>query len=232
MPSDSQGQDKIWRHFQNEGTASFSGNRGRLEYLARRLAKGCRVLNVGVGNGLFEDIAKQKGMEVWSLDPDDQAILRLRNTLALGDRARSGYSTAIPFASAFFDAVVMSEVLEHLDDDQLHRTLKEVRRVLKPKGTFLGTVPARENLENAQVVCPGCGLLFHRWGHQQSFDLARMQSIMGENFAVQQLHEIFFIEWDSVDIWAKFQGIVKKLLSWKGIGTYGTRRNIFFMARK
>lgn len=40
----------------------------------------------------------------------------------------------------------MSEVLEHLTDDVLERTIVEVHRVLVAEGHFIGTVPARENL--------------------------------------------------------------------------------------
>jgi SAM-dependent methyltransferase len=44
-----------------------------------------------------------------------------------------------PFADASFDAVVMGEVLEHLIHDFF--ALAEVRRVLRPGGVLLGTVP-------------------------------------------------------------------------------------------
>ncbi len=45
----------------------------------------------------------------------------------------------LPFADNSFDAVVLSEVLEHIDDDQ--RGLRELFRVLKPGGVLVITVP-------------------------------------------------------------------------------------------
>lgn len=45
----------------------------------------------------------------------------------------------LPFPDASFDAVILSEVLEHLDDDV--RALREVWRVLKPGGVVAITVP-------------------------------------------------------------------------------------------
>ena len=45
----------------------------------------------------------------------------------------------MPYADNTFDAVILSEVLEHLDDDA--QALKEAYRVLKPNGVLAVTVP-------------------------------------------------------------------------------------------
>jgi len=46
---------------------------------------------------------------------------------------------ALPFEDRSFDMVVMQEVVEHLPSHQ--KTLREVGRVLRPRGTFLITTP-------------------------------------------------------------------------------------------
>lgn len=46
---------------------------------------------------------------------------------------------ALPYADASFDAVIYSEVLEHVEDDQA--ALHEAWRVLKPNGVLVITVP-------------------------------------------------------------------------------------------
>jgi len=225
-------QTKIWDHFQNEGVHSFSQSHGRLEFLVRRLQRGERVLNVGVGNGTLERLATMKGCDVWCLDPSKRAIDRLRTELQLGERAKVGFSQAMPFPDEHFDVVVMSEVLEHLDPDVFQTTLSEVRRVLRKGGRFIGTVPARERLEDSLVVCPQCGCAFHRWGHKQTFDIASLSTALGGVFVVECAEEHFFVPWAGVGLWKKVQGLVKKFLSWRGIGTYGICRNIYFSARK
>ncbi|TKB64565.1 MAG: class I SAM-dependent methyltransferase [Nitrospira sp.] len=232
MKSSGVGQEKIWEHFQNEGLDSFSQSRGRLEFLVRRLSPATRVLNIGVGNGVLESLAVIKGVDICSLDPSERSIDRLRQSLGMGDKARAGYSQAIPFADAHFDAVVMSEVLEHLDDAVLEATLNEVHRVLRAGGLFIGTVPARENLTESLVVCPDCGLQFHRWGHKNSFDVERLSAKLATQFSIHEVSERFFIDWESVNWWRKLQGLIKKILSWRGIGTYGIYRSIFFSAEK
>ncbi len=225
-------QTKIWEHFQNEGVDSFSQSQGRLEFLVRRLSSATRVLNIGVGNGVLETLAVKKGVDIWSLDPSERAIGRLRQSLGMGEKAQVGYSQAMPFGDSHFDVVVMTEVLEHLDGTVLEATLDEVHRVLRVGGLFIGTVPARENLTNSLVVCPGCGMKFHRWGHTRSFDIDQLSAILATRFSVNDVFERFFINWESVGWWCKLQGLVKKFLSWRGVGTYGACRNIFFSVQK
>lgn len=221
-------QNRIWDHFQNEGIDSFEQSRGRLEFLVRRLRAGMRVLNIGVGNGLFEKMAQRKGADIWSLDPSARAIEGLRKELSLGEKAQVGFCQATPFPENHFDIVVMSEVLEHLDDEIFAATLAEILRILRPGGAFIGTVPAREKLESSIVVCPHCGIKFHRWGHKKSFSVDTLTIALKQHFLVDSIHEHFFIDWESVGPWRKFQGIIKKILSWRGVGTYGIGRNIFF----
>lgn len=225
-------QQKIWDHFQSEGVESFSQSQGRLEFLVRRLRPSTRVLNIGVGNGLLEAMAARKGVDIWSLDPSDRAIANLRRVLNIGESAQVGFCQSMPFPDGHFDVVVMSEVLEHLDEEILRATLTEVRRVLRAGGRFIGTVPAREKLEDSLVICPHCGVQFHRWGHKQSFDVDRLSSVLSSHFALDSVHERFFIDWESAGTWRKFQGLIKKFLSWRGIGTYGIGRNIYFSAQK
>jgi SAM-dependent methyltransferase len=225
-------QDAIWDHFQNEGLNAFSQASPRLEYLVRRLKPGERVLNVGVGSGHLEHLAAAKGVEIWALDPNERSSEKLRNGLGIGQRAQVGYSQDMPFPDGHFDSVIMSEVLEHLEAEVREKTLAEVRRVLRPGGRLIGTVPARERLDESEVVCPNCEHHFHRWGHQASFDVPAMAATLQRNFEIETVHERFFNEWDSAGWVRRAGGLLKKFLSWRAIGPYGVARNIFFVARK
>src|SRR5689334_3083972 len=105
-------QDAIWEYFQNEAAESFAGSVSRLAYLANLIPSPAKVLNIGVGGGMFESQAIAKGLTVFSLDPSAKSIEGLRQRFGLGDRAQVGYSQQIPFFDDSFDAVVISEVLE------------------------------------------------------------------------------------------------------------------------
>jgi SAM-dependent methyltransferase len=223
-------QDAVWDHYQNEGVVVFDLAGARLNFLARHLAAGERVLDIGVGSGLLERIAQAKGVDIHALDPSERAILRLRNDLGLGDRAQTGYGQNMPFPDDMFDVVVMSEVVEHLERDILEATLDEVRRVLVSGGRLIGTVPAREDLAASEVVCPQCSHHFHRWGHFHSFDAAQLRQLLASRFQVQTVEEQFFIDWEGVSWRRRIEGLVKRFLSDRGIGTYGENRNLFFCA--
>jgi len=224
------GQEAIWDYVQNEGKQWFNGAEDRLAFLCKQLCPGTRVLNIGIGNGYLEAEASRKGVQVYSLDPSERAVRDLRERLNLGARAQVGYSQQMPFDQATFDVVVASEVLEHLDNETLARSLGEIQRVLVPGGLFLGTVPARENLSEQTIVCPCCASRFHRWGHHQSFTCDRMQHMLGERFHVESVSQRYFAPW--------------KILNWKGrllcaakglasrLGIHGRDENIVFRARR
>ena len=223
-------QTKIWDYFQNDeeaGDAAFNA-RPRYEFLAKHIAPGMRVLNIGVGRGGLETILIRKGVLMSSVDPGESAIDRLRNQFGLGEQAKVGYSQAIPFPDNQFDVVVMSEVLEHLSDDVLAATLAEVQRVLKVGGQFIGTVPAEENLLDNRVVCPHCGELFHRWGHLQSFNEERLNTMLAEQFQFVKTSRHFFGDFQSLNWKGRLGWAIKKMLM--GIGIKGSGESFSFSA--
>lgn len=126
-------QDKIWKHFQgHRGREAFDLSLPRLAFLAKQCLSGTRVLNIGVGSADLEQLLIARGVEVYALDPCAESIERLQVELKIEkEKVKQGYSHSIPYG---IDAVIMTEVLEHLHEDVFHTTLDEVRRVLKPSG--------------------------------------------------------------------------------------------------
>jgi SAM-dependent methyltransferase len=119
------------------------GSRKRLAFILRHLRPGDRVLEIGCGTGvmLCRPLARL-GYDVRGIDLDTASI-------AFGQRvlAEEGLDPAILAVcplSAFsmaVDVVIASEVLEHLQDQELGLLLAEVRQRLQPQGRFLVTVP-------------------------------------------------------------------------------------------
>lgn len=70
------------------------------------------------------------------IDLEKQAIDILKKQ---GLKAETGSITKIPYPSGKFDFIVCSEVLEHVKDYK--KALKEMKRVLKPEGFVIITVP-------------------------------------------------------------------------------------------
>lgn len=221
-------QRAIWDHFQTDGVAAFAGSYARLAHLARRLPRGSRVLDVGIGNGMFEEEALSRGHEVWCVDPSAEAIAAVRSRLGLGERAVVGFSQELPFPEAHFDAVVASEVLEHLDDNMLDRSVREFRRVLRPGGRLLATVPRGEDLSRALVVCPCCGEHFHRWGHQQSFDETSLRRRLEPQFEVELVQRRRFPTFSALN--AKGKGIAVAQLALSRLGIPGASEKLLAVA--
>src|SRR5262249_23515001 len=134
-----------------------------------------------------------------SVDPDAGVISRLRDA---GIDARTGSIGALPLASASVEAVVASEVIEHLSPELMQAGFDQIRRVLKPGGIFLGTVPFNEDLAAATVYCPTCRQSFHRWGHRQSFSVESLKTQLSTHFSVLTVRPVYFAPWH--------------LLNWKG----------------
>jgi SAM-dependent methyltransferase len=96
-----------------------------------------RILDYGCGTGGNTWAYASLG-EVIGIEPDHGAIV-LAGARGGARFCRAG-GTQLPFRAAVFDAVVASDVLEHIEDDR--GAVAEVVRVLKPGGAFIFSVPA------------------------------------------------------------------------------------------
>lgn len=225
-------QDMIWKHFQNRHPEVFRRAAARMDYIIKEISRRKslsvpRVLNIGAGDGYFEKKGAQLGWEIFSLDPDEGAVNLL---LGNGIGAYQGYMENMPFDDDSFDVVVASEVLEHLNDQQLRRGLAEVARVLRSHGWFMGTVPHDEDLLLNEVVCPKCREVFHRWGHQRSFKLGTLRAALSPFFSTVTVKRKAFVEFRGRRLTGKIKSLARFIL-----GHYGSPiavPNIYFTARR
>lgn len=106
------------------------------------------ILEVGCGTGGNLTMLARRG-RVYAIEPDDEArsFAEARGQAEI----RPGcLPNDIGFANMCFDLVIMTDVLEHLDDDAA--ALRAVRTRLKPGGALLLTVPGMEWLWSAHDV--------------------------------------------------------------------------------
>jgi len=113
------------------------------------------------------------------LDISEKNIEKLRGMKEFdGIELLAGDIATLPAGIKDLDAVITSDVIEHLDDATLGMAVKEMHRVLKKGGRWFITVPDSEILSENEVFCIHCGKSFHRFGHMQSFDEARLDRIL------------------------------------------------------
>ncbi|MCB9438579.1 MAG: methyltransferase domain-containing protein [Anaerolineales bacterium] len=134
-----------------EGYDEFLSTEG--QQLSRRLKAafalasvetGMRVLDVGCGRGEILLHCARLGAEVLGIDYAPAALEITQNLLSQAtpdELHRIGVAQAdakhLPFPDSYFDRVLMFDVVEHLHPWELHQAMLEVRRVLKPNGSFI-----------------------------------------------------------------------------------------------
>ncbi len=109
------------------------------------------ILDVGTGSGGFLYIVKNTfpGAKITGIDPNTGSL----------DEARRQHSDAsfvemsaesLRFADNSFDVVTVSKALHHLQ--KIRKSLKEIKRVVKPEGFVIINEPVSDHLNQAQEV--------------------------------------------------------------------------------
>jgi SAM-dependent methyltransferase len=105
------------------------------------LGPGARILDAGCGSGrTLQELADYGVVSGVELSERAAAIARDRGV----GEVRIGRVEELPWPDVTFDLVTCLDVIEHTADDRA--TLAELRRVTRPGGTLLVTVPAYPRL--------------------------------------------------------------------------------------
>jgi 2-polyprenyl-3-methyl-5-hydroxy-6-metoxy-1,4-benzoquinol methylase len=79
------------------------------------------------------------------------------------------------------DAILMTEVLEHMYDEELEKTLNNAKDLLSDFGMLLITVPNDEDLASNQVYCPQCDHVRHAMQHVRKWDVNSLKKYLQES---------------------------------------------------
>ena len=106
-----------------------------------------KILDLGCGSGRNLVFLLENGFEVYGLDISEEGIKKtkkvigekkLQSGLAVGDVFEK-----LPYPNSFFDAVISVQTLQHGTENQIKKAIKEIKRILKPKGILFVTLCGR-----------------------------------------------------------------------------------------
>jgi SAM-dependent methyltransferase len=161
----------------------FGGRRAICERMLDRIAlpPAAVILELGCGTGGNFPMLAQRG-QLYAMDADESA-LGFAASRRLAKLARGSLPREFPFAAGRFDLVVMTDVLEHLDDER--GSLCAVRSSLRPRGRLLMTVPALSWLWSEHDAT------HHHRRRYRAFELRRLLGDCG--FAIDYLSYYNFL---------------------------------------
>ena len=92
--------------------------------------KGKKILDLGCGEGVLVEEMAKKGYDIIGLDANYESAKVLRREI-----------TNTGFGENSFDITLCLDVLEHLSFDEQEKAVDEIKRILKPEGTLVLTLP-------------------------------------------------------------------------------------------
>src|SRR4030042_2375692 len=110
-----------------------------------KFAKKGKALDVGAGTGKMLAELSDDGWDTLGLDGERNAV-KWSHRRGMVVKQIDLETDKFPFPDNYFEAVLALDVLEHLRNESF--VLTEIRRVLKPKGIVIITVPAYQWLFN------------------------------------------------------------------------------------
>lgn len=120
--------------------AEYPRNFRILSEVLKYFKKG-KLLDIGVGTGLFMEIAKKEGFEVYGVDVSEYAIneVSVRLKLKKGKQLIVSELTKKIFPANSFEVVNLRHSIEHVKDPL--ELLENVRYILKPGGVVTIATP-------------------------------------------------------------------------------------------
>jgi ubiquinone/menaquinone biosynthesis C-methylase UbiE len=134
-----------------------------------------KALDVGCGIGQYVMASKILGFDVVGLDISKEAvrIAKENNLNVIREDMRK-----LPFKDNSFDIAIAGGSLEHFPETEV--ALREIARVLKPRGIFIGNVPNRQSIfVLTKLIQQALGIW--KCGYEKSFSKNKLIRIFNKN---------------------------------------------------
>ena len=141
----------------------------------RPLAADDTLLDFGAGTGCFAGEMAQR-CRAFALDSYPESLAKLRRCFPADRVLEPSADGRVPLADASIDCVTALDVLEHLERDAA--AVAEFRRVLRPGGLAVVTVPASMRLWSDWDVS---------LRHLRRYDRASLEALFGAGWTVEHV---------------------------------------------
>jgi 2-polyprenyl-3-methyl-5-hydroxy-6-metoxy-1,4-benzoquinol methylase/uncharacterized protein YbaR (Trm112 family) len=158
-----------FNYFKDEESRATKEEIRRLhQMIIKRIPKNAElILDVGCGNGWAAKYFLGKGKNVVSMDISMKNPLKvLKENPGENHAAVVADAYHLPFKKNSFDAIIASEILEHVYDPKLF--IIKLIEALKPGGTLIITTPYNEKIE--YFLCVHCNKPTPKNAHLHSFN--------------------------------------------------------------
>lgn len=162
-----------------------------------------RALDLGCGHGRHVIMLAEQGYDVSGIDISDVAIAIAREWVTqkgLKADLQTGSVTALPYGDNVFDLVVSHGVLDHIYYDESRQAVREIQRVLKPKGLLYvdlisalesGYGQGQEVGRRTYIVPDGAEAGIP----QRFFELGDVMDLLQDHFEIQ---DVVLSQWEPV----------------------------------
>lgn len=103
-----------------------------------------RVLDLGCGSGKHLIHLVEHGFDVYGIDISEEGIKAAKRLLKKknlkGNLKKGSICKKLPYKDNFFDAVLSLRVLNHGRINEIRKSIREIKRVLRPEGFIFITV--------------------------------------------------------------------------------------------
>jgi 2-polyprenyl-3-methyl-5-hydroxy-6-metoxy-1,4-benzoquinol methylase len=148
------------------------GFRLRARNIVNNVKKGDKLLDAGCGTGVYSFTFSKLFKKIDAIDISEEKIKSANQiNIFKNINFRKGDICNLKFKDNEFDAIICSDVLEHIKNDK--KAFSELARVLKRKGVLLITVPS--DSKNNKIT-------YKKYGHERAgYSLKDIQNLCKRN---------------------------------------------------
>lgn len=189
--------------------------------------KKIRILDIGCGecNQLIQLIKKGVNAEFYGIDLSEKKIERAKKITKGKINLSVGDATETSFKNNYFDLVICTQLIEHVDDEKL---VKEIQRILKKGGVSYVTSVIRKQI--AIYFYRKNGRFISDPSHEREYGSGKVFSKLFSGFEILEYDEQRFRH-PFLDLYFRFFIKIKIMNPEKAIRIYERNKFLFFLRK-